>query len=1016
MFDIWNILGIEETSDTDKLKMAYRAKLSEHNPEDDPEGFKALRRAYEEAVRRATETASFGVPEEEEETEGDLTDPQNSRDFKKALELLYRDFYRRIDPEEWKKLLSTGFAISLDTSGEALDTLLHFFSEHHFIPQYIYKLAADTYYIKDRRRELSESYPRDLIDYVINNAMFRDAVDYRLFSGPAEADYDGYLKRFFELDNAIKLLKIPEQEKMIEELSESPIKNPCFEMNICRSLIQRKKFDEALEIAERLMESLPENLSVIICRGDVSLAKGDCDEAESFYQKALMLDPEYFVTKLRICEVRMRLDKPVEAKEELTEIAKERPYDNYIRAMIKKCNEMIIEKNLVRLRDELSPSEEHRVKLDTGWAYYQSYDSAEVLKLLQSFEPLPDEVIEYNNLKGRACLIIEDADGALVCFERWMAELQNMEAQGLSDEESLKQLKRKPYVNYLIGAAFFIKKNYKEAEKYVDISLKADHDEIIVSKEMKCEILFWERRYSDCIDFCRELLLDEDNFVAEFYIARSLFELGNYQKALEASAKVRRIYPYSVLPYNLEMNLFIKVKQYDDAKLVIDGYNRLNPESILCDMMRAKILIQRDDDYEGALKLLQGIDITRPDSDIERKEEYYILLGECLENTNDFKNAEDSYKKAVTTDPDNREVHRRLGLVYRKMLRFPEAIAAYSRQIELAPRDTDYLFRAITYKILGDYKKAADDYDTVMRFTEPEGYVYTLAGENKLMMDKYKEAIELFKKGAEKADKALDRDRASHGLANAYRLNEEYSKAEEVLKELCNEAGDKPKAVFAYASLLKFLGRFKEAETAVGSLLYSSHKVDGKVYEELCDIKCKAGEIEAAEKLYKKAGSEGIDTAPLAFHLGQAYLDAKEFAKAEKYFIISSESRDFCAFSELAEAAAGQFGGKTRVRRYSDQYLKLSEGKDKPEVKIDTARLFRIDKDYDKAERLLREALHMTRCGGCNMSCCGEAYKELCKLYIVSKQRDKLPETLRLARRYMGYDAWIEGCIRKEMQ
>ena len=135
-----------------------------------------------------------------------------------------------------------------------------------------------------------------------------------------------------------------------------------------------------------------------------------------------------------------------------------------------------------------------------------------------------------------------------------------------------------------------------------------------------------------------------------------------------------------------------------------------------------------------------------------------------------------------------------------------------------------------------------------------------------------------------------------------------------------------------------------------------------------------------------------------------------------KYFIISSESRDFCAFSELAEAAAGQFGGKTRVRRYSDQYLKLSEGKDKPEVKIDTARLFRIDKDYDKAERLLREALHMTRCGGCNMSCCGEAYKELCKLYIVSKQRDKLPETLRLARRYMGYDAWIEGCIRKEMQ
>ena len=52
---IWTILGIDETKDLDKLKNAYRAKLSENNPEDNPEGFKVLRASYEEAVKKAAE-------------------------------------------------------------------------------------------------------------------------------------------------------------------------------------------------------------------------------------------------------------------------------------------------------------------------------------------------------------------------------------------------------------------------------------------------------------------------------------------------------------------------------------------------------------------------------------------------------------------------------------------------------------------------------------------------------------------------------------------------------------------------------------------------------------------------------------------------------------------------------------------------------------------------------------------------------------------------------------------------
>ena len=47
---IWEILGIEQTKDEQKIKAAYRKVLTSVNPEDNPEGFKQLRQAYEQAV------------------------------------------------------------------------------------------------------------------------------------------------------------------------------------------------------------------------------------------------------------------------------------------------------------------------------------------------------------------------------------------------------------------------------------------------------------------------------------------------------------------------------------------------------------------------------------------------------------------------------------------------------------------------------------------------------------------------------------------------------------------------------------------------------------------------------------------------------------------------------------------------------------------------------------------------------------------------------------------------------
>ena len=118
--DCWGILGIGPTEDEGEVKRAYLEKLPEHHPEEDPEGFRQLRGAMEEALKQArllrTEKEA-GVASGLVRSE--MLGREEIQDFLKQTEALYREYGRRIQPEEWEKLLLLPVCQEMESQREA---------------------------------------------------------------------------------------------------------------------------------------------------------------------------------------------------------------------------------------------------------------------------------------------------------------------------------------------------------------------------------------------------------------------------------------------------------------------------------------------------------------------------------------------------------------------------------------------------------------------------------------------------------------------------------------------------------------------------------------------------------------------------------------------------------------------------------------------------------------------------------------------------------------------------------
>lgn len=125
--DIWQRLGLQETNDLAAIKRAYHIKLRDCHPEDDPEGFRLLREAYEEASQPRPAMSDTSKPQTE------LVRPADAAELTALLELL-GDASRRFVMTEWDKWQTSLQSLSLVQQSRLSDEVLQHIFQWQWLP------------------------------------------------------------------------------------------------------------------------------------------------------------------------------------------------------------------------------------------------------------------------------------------------------------------------------------------------------------------------------------------------------------------------------------------------------------------------------------------------------------------------------------------------------------------------------------------------------------------------------------------------------------------------------------------------------------------------------------------------------------------------------------------------------------------------------------------------------------------------------------------------------------------
>ena len=748
--EIFQVLGIEETKDEKRIKNAYRGMLSVTNPEDDPEGFKRLRTAYEEACRLAKDSG-----EKPEEQPRDTT--PSGLWLEKAVKI-YHNIHTRQELQHWEKLFADDCFLSLEDEENCRFKLLRFLMEHFKLPTEVWKLLDRKLSITSDAARLREQFPADFVRYILNKCERGEDVEFSQFQGPEDGDYDLYLQYYDRTWQALAEGKLEEAAQCMENADRLGISHPV--MEICRGdLLRRQGKDaEAIALMEELLGKYPKD--AMVCYNTAELLwKQEQAEGGRFRKKAVQIYRElkeendsHYMANVRLTEWYYEEGQYKKAKSCAEKVLSGGSDDSFMELLVKINAEIEKEQE-----EEYRRTKKWEVALELCWCYLQDGKVARGIRLATDIwqellsasmgqqrsasmeQPSPvsigqqlplEKEAEFYGLMAK--LYVEEAEYELsiaMCTSWEEALHKKLDSDDPEEEkrdrDRLKQahlIRMQCYHNLGFRNEEQFGKAVEEGSAVLTDSAK-DIGVLLEQAQLYVEMKEYERSL-ELVD----RLLEDYQVYAAYAVA-----LEAYRKQLDAAGVVRsssqciRYFPTFVKAYEYAAKVYLDLNYKEDLEKLLGEAGKNNVKSDILEAYRYQIthrpmelstlheklrnfrekyvekaeMRETVSKYEDGLKIITEYLYHYPDSYL------FTERGEYHRAAHHYEEAKEDFEKAIALEPGNSYALSGLSQVYKAEGDFEKALI--------------YLKRAILYK--GD--------EMPLTIYQDMGNLYALLGEDR---------------------------------------------------------------------------------------------------------------------------------------------------------------------------------------------------------------------------------------------------------------------------------------------
>lgn len=860
---IFAVLGIEITKDESLIRSAYRMALPANNPEENPEGFKSLREAYEKALEYSR------TPDEDPEqitTEMiDISTPMGA--FKARLADIYKSLSARINPASWEALLKDEVFEGLDSYDEAKWALFIYLAENYRITHETYVLLDEYFHIRENEQEFKEHLPVGFVNFMISNISNPNggySYDWmRMLQGADDADYDTFFNYIYELGGELNNAESARAGDLIKAIDALKIWHPHYAIDKAEYLRRQGNVDEALEIVTGLLdkEEYHDDLHVQMVCGSLLWNMGKKEEAYEALCQSLELNGENYAGNKYAAFYEIEHGELREALKHIYAI-RNLSDDEELNEAADKAEKEFIELCERNMREGSIDPEDVRL-LVYAYGYQDQPDKA--IAAIQSDPSYEKEIKGYHMLLSYMYKQKKDYVKAAEHGEKRLAVIQgklvDLEAGiPLSEDDTKESLERSLSDSYLqLGLMLMIRAKdaptiekrydlYKQAiPKFLDAYAAASDN---VTAQLNLAYSYSEtRQYQKAYEVYDMLVKDlgvQNGLL--FLKQRVCYEMGNAQEVidlfyqlLDGGAQEAGIYEYTV-------RVFLDYRQLDDAK---DIFERARAAEVTSFGLRALQLVYdyyvKPDSAEIAV-LNRAIDDMLVEGERDAEDIYirdylaelYYMKAMCVAQ---FKQNKVPHLKSAIEVNDRAKYHMALATCYAEQDQAREALQEYlyiekffvpdtELYIKMAERYHDindidtackYIQKAIdlTPDRPGIYKVAARAYDDMAAgrrslyhdsialwrkyiSSEPEDADFALyrCGCALMQLGRYEEAIAEFEKGYEIADENAKYD-ISVSLGKAYGGLGQFPKGAKYIEEALQTLKEKERGErYAYTATL----------------------------------------------------------------------------------------------------------------------------------------------------------------------------------------------------------------------